>query len=796
MPEIIDPALLAKLTIEPGKRSQGVVFHDPALDAQPATHVLVIGCGHFADKALAPLTSSTASARALAGWFLDGALGRGPGFANPARGLGSLAILLSETADGQPSQVEGGPVPRAVFSAVQTALKAWATRAAANPDNTAILIMSSHGQSFGRQTAVLFEDYGSDPAFNAFAGMTEVEQLTDALSNLAPRNKLLVFDCCRLPTDLNLIPGNNFGSPLITTALPPGASAHRPQVLRSTRLGGAAYGQPGQPSLFSAALLDALGGCAADPGDDWKIGSFRVGEHAGKILGLWRQDGEKLQIPGFELSDTIILAQVPETDQAALYVSLAPGHDIASARLELHDAAGIVQALKNPVGPEPFIRVPIPERQPFRLLARDAAGGKIGEIELKVLVPVAFRELPRDSGGAARQVNRAKSMGIVAQEPRIRIATRPVSSRTLPGVAEFRPILHAGDKRVAAPLRTVLNEKGRAALTLPAGEWTMSLRRPGAPDTVEAFTVETGDQMDMDMPSPSSAQEWLEDAMAAGVVDLDMPRDPGPPPPDPALHIHLPDGTPITDVTSQPVAKNGRLSLFEVQDKSGDRLAPRWSDGPNSLPVWADVEGDGWRERVFLPVQGAIALHAFQTASGVHDPWRAFLLIDAHPKPERSHSAAFVASERWGGILAFLGRRAFRDAGAALDAADRAMPLRDAVMGKIANPLAAMAAALVAVAANRTEALGIPDDWLANLCTWFPGLPDGAVILARQRLRRGEDATEPLAMAVARGVPVFSLAVDWLAEALSATGHPEAAAARARAMATDPTRVFTTMRLS
>lgn len=787
------------VTTEPALRKQGVVFHDPDQDALAATHVLIVGCGHFADTNLQPLTSSTASARALAGWFLDGALVRGPGFANPARPLGSLAILLSETDGGETSQVEGAPVPRASFAAARDALRGWAKRAAANPDNTAILIMASHGQSFGRQTAVLFEDYGSDPALDPYAGMTEVEQLTDALSTLAPRNKLLVFDCCRLPTDLALVPGRTYGNPLIGgRALSPGETAHRPQVLRSTRLGGPAYGQPNKPTLFAAALLDALGGCAADPNNDWKIGSFRLGEIAGSILGLWRQGGEKLQIPGFELSETFTLSQVTETDQAALYVTLAAKHDIVTSRLELRDAAGTtLQALPSPTGPEPFIRVPVLEGQLFRLFAQDAAGALIGEVSIKLRCPVAFRELPVAATSAAPTVNRAKSMGTVPSEPIIRIAPRQVDGRTLPCVAEFRPILRPGDTRAASPLRMALDEEGRAGLTLPAGEWSLSLRRPGAPEMVEAFTVEQGDEIDIDMPSPGSAHEWLANAMAAGVVDPDVERDEAAPPPAPALSAQLPDGTLATDVTFEPVASDGRLSLFQLDDKTGHRfVADKWSDGPRSQPVWADVDGDGWRERVFLPVQGSIALHAFRTARGQDDPWRSYLLIDARPKPERSHSAAFVVSQQWGGILAFLGRRAFRDAGAALDAAHRAMPLRDAVMGKVANPLAAIAAALVAVASNRTNDFGIPDDWLNNLCNWFPGLPDGAVILARNRLRQGKDAADLLDMALARGVPAFSLSVDWLAEALAITGHPEAAAARSRALATDPARVFTTMRLS
>jgi hypothetical protein len=175
-------------------------------------------------------------------------------------------------------------------------------------------------------------------------------------------------------------------------------------------------------------------------------------------------------------------------------------------------------------------------------------------------------------------------------------------------------------------------------------------------------------------------------------------------------------------------------------------------------------------------------------------PWDAELLFDAQPPGRSAHMAAYAVSRDWGPMLAFLGRRAFPEAGAALRALGP-YPLRKAVQGKRTNPLAAICGALVAVATHQTEALDIPEDWLQNLCTWFPTLPDGAVILARYRLHRGLEAADLLETALKRGVPVTSLAVDWLAEALAMTGHPRASKARNTAMSCDPTKVFTVLQL-
>ena len=64
--------------------------------------------------------------------------------------------------------------------------------------------------------------------------------------------------------------------------------------------------------------------------------------------------------------------------------------------------------------------------------------------------------------------------------------------------------------------------------------------------------------------------------------------------------------------------------------------------------------------------------------------------------------------------------------------------IRKARLLKIENPMAAVAAALVAVATGRLTQLEIPEQWLRNLSNWFPQLPDGPVILARHLMSRGE----------------------------------------------------------
>lgn len=163
----------------------------------------------------------------------------------------------------------------------------------------------------------------------------------------------------------------------------------------------------------------------------------------------------------------------------------------------------------------------------------------------------------------------------------------------------------------------------------------------------------------------------------------------------------------------------------------------------------------------------------------------------------------------WTALVGFLARRDFRTGGvmfaAIRDTAETVMRF------KTLNPFAAAAGALTLVGIGGTA----PDrlnsrehgDWLENLYRWFPGLPDGAVILARRRLvaarTRGDRARvrDLFLEAFDRGVPLYSLSIEWLAGGLErlAVEFPElgekAKIARALADRVDQRRAFTVIRM-
>ncbi len=765
-------------TIETEDRKLGLAWHDPALAGKPATHVLIVGVGRFAAPGLQPLNSTPASARALAGWFLDGATGRAAeGFANPARPLGSLAMLLSEQDDGASSIFEGAAVPRAHFANVKAALRAWIERAGTNGDSAAVLAVFSHGQAERRRTAVLFEDYGSDP-LDPYAGMTEAEQLIDALSTLVPRDKLVILDCCRMQVDLQLPHQGTFGTALIGGVAR--TFSGRPQVMMSTQYDGAGYGgKDGRPTLFATALLDALRGCAAD-NDERTVNTRRLSEITERILGLWQKENEPLQVPDTQESKSFVVTSVPDDDRMTMFLSLDEPHDIRTARISVfEDDATVFQTL-GAAGPDPFARVRVRSDRTHRLVATDEHGDPIGEETRKSRPPVAFRKLPPDRPNYSLRSIRA--MGVAAASDAKLEVNVP---GTGPALVMFSRVRAAGADDDGLPTEILMapGEGGQAESALPPGVWLMDLRRPGILQTFRHVEVSPGETVKVDIPQPQSPHEWLERAVAAAVV---------PPGPHrmgffdheaPALRINAAAGMRL-----EPRAHDGRLSLFLAEDD----LEERFSQKGSGAPVWIEATGDTWRERAFVPLIGRIG-HYAGTWSGTPDPWEVEVLADDRPPRRGAHLASYAVSRQWGPMLAFLGRRNFPEAGAALRAIGT-RALREA-MEKALNPLAAICAALVATATHQTKALGISEERLRNLCDRFPTLPDGAVILARYRLREGRDAGELLDEALGRGVPVTSLAVDWLAEALAITGHARAAEARDTAMSCDPAKAFTVLQL-
>ena len=839
--------------ISDAERSQGVVYLNEAQKSVASTHALVIGVGQYTSQQLAPVASPTVAARMIADWFVDGMDDVKPGgFANADKPLGSLSVLLSEFSEGTRSRFADADVPRATFDNVRKAVEAWIDRASSNPDNFLFLFIASHGESFGRRTAFLLEDYGTNK-HDVTAGMSEIEQFVEALANVDAKQQLLIFDCCRLPTTLGLRFDQEFGNRLVNLPAATDGRMRRAYVLRSTGLGFEAWGRKDGPTLFAQALLDALRGLAASSGDNWTVDNFGVARTVARLLGLHKRNGETLQMPESQLNAPFVISAVPEIETATVFVSLGPQHDFSTCNILLDD---------KPVeraGNTPFARLELPKFLARKIAAHDAAGQLIGEARIEPLPPVAFRELPETvkisrvpgSKGFFKAPTRVfKTMlgrGIDVVDPakgQISLSLGAVGGGPYSGLMAV--IKLSATQAFNASVALTAGGKGSVLNVLP-GRYDVSVELPDGRCLLATVEVDARVTVEVNLQVPAEAfHPNVSDLAAATVGDTRVVLDRRE-----TAHEHQKEWlrsvgahdhqivtslSPGLDMFAAPIPPgSARFSagstkavsqvegsidsellklvaqspgVFGIEDRVGRRF-PQRHDSTNvaieqaDLPVWVAATGDCWREIAAFPSLGAKG--KFQkNAAGERENWTPTLVVDSMSRA--SHVGATINPCQWASLFAFLARRDFELSGAILKGLVGTRGIRTALLEKIENPIAAMAGALVAVATRRLVDLQISEQWLRNLVNWFPMIPDGPVILARHLMSSGNDgnarseAKMLLLLACDRGVPLFSLSVDWLAEALADfSADQETASAgkatRRLAQLCDPSRIFTVLQV-
>jgi hypothetical protein len=181
------------------------------------------------------------------------------------------------------------------------------------------------------------------------------------------------------------------------------------------------------------------------------------------------------------------------------------------------------------------------------------------------------------------------------------------------------------------------------------------------------------------------------------------------------------------------------------------------------------------------------------------------VLVDA----ARTEGAATRVAVRDGylaGLLAFLDRGQATAARPMLDALEQDDLIEETISKKMANPLAACAAAYVGLAVYPPEERERWDAWLGNLMSRFEGVPDAAIVHARRLMLRPTDresnaeAALVLRRACDAGVPYFSAGVGLLREMLMQLSpdfpdlKPLADKAAQLAARVDEQQVFTVLR--
>jgi len=149
------------------------------------------------------------------------------------------------------------------------------------------------------------------------------------------------------------------------------------------------------------------------------------------------------------------------------------------------------------------------------------------------------------------------------------------------------------------------------------------------------------------------------------------------------------------------------------------------------------------------------------------------LLYDPTLPNDRALRVSVVDGER-SALLSYLGSSRMYEAAVTFESGDYGDQISQMIRDKRRNPFAAAAAAYAGMAfAVGDERRERWSPWLQNLMDWFPQLPDGAILFARDRIDRAESqddlvvALKALRSAYLRGPPCFSAGIRHLMDGLA-----------------------------
>lgn len=253
-----------------------------------ATRALIIGVGHYPSlpggggpqmakpEGLKQLGSPPISAREFAQWLIKN-------YQSDARPLATVQLLLSEK---QPAPFEYGvdgvqvaaDPQRADMVTVKQAIRDWYELGNHNPDDLMLFYFCGHGVSEGALTALLMSDFGSVP-LAPMEGALDFRRFHMGMEDCLARHQCYFIDACRLPSSL-LRRFEHAGDPVLQPGAQPSPDGRvrlGPKFM-STLQGEASHAQPGKPSLFTGALLEALNGAGAgdEDGGDWIVKTNRL----------------------------------------------------------------------------------------------------------------------------------------------------------------------------------------------------------------------------------------------------------------------------------------------------------------------------------------------------------------------------------------------------------------------------------------------------------------------------------------------------------------------------------------
>lgn len=346
-----------------------LVYTDPQV-VGPGTHALVIGVGKYpalrggsADRSpnyegMGQLTSPPHSARAFASWLATS-------FQNPDRPLAAIRMLLSaddRTFTGPPEPGKDTAdivVDEAVIRNVVTEATAWQQAGLTSPGSLLIFYFCGHGIAVGDELSLVAQDYGQTP--RPLEALIDFGGLLRGMSNSSSPDQCYFIDACRVASGKILESANTSGDPLIQTISTDRTA--RQTVYFSTVGGEKSHGQPGQPSLFTSALLKALDGPAASNNlGQWQVTSTRLLDAITHLMRPEVQpDIPTVQVPASGTQVEMLLHRLPGRPKVPLTVHLPsykgknPPKEVSSLAIERIGIEGAVSGWnrRGPAYPSP-----------------------------------------------------------------------------------------------------------------------------------------------------------------------------------------------------------------------------------------------------------------------------------------------------------------------------------------------------------------------------------------------------------------------------------------------------------
>ena len=327
-------------------QKMSLIFHSCAAKLhpeQPATHVLLVGCGDYPNLAAAgypglpSLTSPRESVKAMADWFLSGPDGRAPAsglaseesFYNPAAPLGSVELLASPFNDyltpaGVTSQIDRPTLPN-----IRAAYKRWLIRLGTNEHSRGVFYFCGHGVGDGADQVLIADDFGDDDA-DIWSATFHVSNTCQASIRKTSANLLFLIDACmefnpdvlfQIDAPKGLVPSLKNVTPLCSDWL----------VMRASTTNRLAYAVPNDIARFTKALLQALKGhCGRQRVGQplYDVTASRLRDATAEFMTLLQQPGDakwqKIGIPQGEGTWDIPLHVLTKRPTALVRLDVSP----------------------------------------------------------------------------------------------------------------------------------------------------------------------------------------------------------------------------------------------------------------------------------------------------------------------------------------------------------------------------------------------------------------------------------------------------------------------------------------